>query len=204
MRELAQALSLPDFKRRIGPFGLVRHAADALEALPPSDGAKTAVLDPAELVGKIMLLALADSEAQVITLTRLEPGAEMSVGRLPGRDLTIDHRSVSKLHAVLRWSEQPYGCMLRDLGSTNGTFVNARKLDSDPVMLQDGDIVSFGDVAYGYQLAESIHRRLAAHDAPQRLSDRPSAPGAPIAAVKLRKTPPRPPGVGGGGRSGAS
>lgn len=187
VRQLAQSLSLPEFQRHIGPFGLLRHSLEALEALPGSDGAATTEVDPQEIVGKVMLLALASGDEQVVTLTRPEPGAEISVGRLPGRDLTIDDPSVSKLHAVIRWSEDPRSCLLRDLGSTNGTFVNALRLTRETVTLQDGDVISFGDVAYSYQLAESIYRRLGGRDEAAKPAPPPPTANAAIGAVKLRR-----------------
>ncbi|MBW2524436.1 MAG: FHA domain-containing protein [Deltaproteobacteria bacterium] len=190
VRELAQSLSLAEFQRHIGPFGLLRHRLEDLEALPGGDGNKTTEIDPQEIVGKLMLLALESGNEQVVTLTRAEPGAQIVVGRAPGRDLTIDHHSVSKMHAVLQWNEPPMGCVLRDLGSTNGTFVNALQLGSDPVSVKDGDVISFGDVAYSYQLAESIYRRLGGQGLAQTPSQRPPASGgAPIGAVKLRRSP---------------
>lgn len=197
MRELARTLSLLDFQRRIGPFGLVRHSIETLEALPAEDGDKTRIIDLDELIGKVMLLAVESSKEQVVTLTRPEPGAEISVGRHADQDLVIEDLSVSKRHAVLQWSGTQQGCQVRDLGSTNGTFVNALRLETDPLTLRDGDIVSFGDVAYSFQLAESIYRRLAdGTTQPVRQPEpppQPSKPGARIGAMSLRKTVPRPP-----------
>jgi pSer/pThr/pTyr-binding forkhead associated (FHA) protein len=48
------------------------------------------------------------------------------VGREVSCDITLDHRSVSKLHCVLVRTE---GLVLvRDLGSTNGTRVNGQRI----------------------------------------------------------------------------
>ncbi|MFJ9624598.1 DUF1707 and FHA domain-containing protein [Streptomyces sp. NPDC101181] len=67
------------------------------------------------------------------------------VGRDPANGLRLNHETVSRLHAELtarngRW-------VLRDLGSTNGTWVNGQRLvGSLPV--RDGDQVSFGRMSF--------------------------------------------------------
>jgi pSer/pThr/pTyr-binding forkhead associated (FHA) protein len=53
---------------------------------------------------------------------------------------------LSKRHA--RIFEQDGGVFVADLGSTNGTFVNGRKVKGDPRPLADGDKLSFGGLDY--------------------------------------------------------
>jgi pSer/pThr/pTyr-binding forkhead associated (FHA) protein len=48
------------------------------------------------------------------------------VGRRDDCDVTLDHRSVSKIHCVLVKTEGML--LLRDLGSTNGTRVNGQRV----------------------------------------------------------------------------
>ena len=47
------------------------------------------------------------------------------VGRKEDCDLRLDHKSISKFHCVIVKAESTL--LLRDLGSTNGTFVNGKK-----------------------------------------------------------------------------
>ena len=50
------------------------------------------------------------------------------VGRSRNSDLRIPNRRVSAEHAILAWSG--YEWLLRDLGSTNGTYVNNERVEA--------------------------------------------------------------------------
>jgi len=60
------------------------------------------------------------------------------IGRLPRLPLCLPSNSVSKLHAELVVDNQQLG--VRDLGSTNGTFVNGRRI-TDLTPLVEGDLL---------------------------------------------------------------
>lgn len=65
-----------------------------------------------------------------------------TVGRLPANDLCLLSSSVSKAHADIIIAVD--AVLVRDLGSTNGTFVNGRRI-SDPTPVGEGDLVQFAD-----------------------------------------------------------
>ena len=69
-------------------------------------------------------------------------GTEVTVGRAGGCAILLpDDSFVSQLHArVFRRDGDIY---VEDLGSTNGTFLNGRKVSS-PVSIRKGDKVQFG------------------------------------------------------------
>jgi hypothetical protein len=76
-----------------------------------------------------------------------EPGGRrLNVGRVSDNDLSINDTSVSKIHAALVMNQQ--GTLLvADTGSTNGTFINGRRIsygESRPI--EEGDVVGFGDI----------------------------------------------------------
>ncbi|MCL4289310.1 MAG: FHA domain-containing protein [Thermoleophilia bacterium] len=72
-------------------------------------------------------------------------GERFVVGREADCDLALAEEKVSRHHAALeRLPDGSY--QLRDLGSTNGTFVNGRRI-SEPVKLQGGEEIRFGDTA---------------------------------------------------------
>ena len=65
------------------------------------------------------------------------------MGRLPESDVFVDEPVVSRKHAeILRTDE---GYFLHDLKSTNGTFVNSDRMDSEAQqLLRDGDEIRLG------------------------------------------------------------
>ncbi len=72
---------------------------------------------------------------------RLPLGIEpVTIGRDPDNDLVLDDRRVSRRHAEIRLRLGRY--TLYDLQSTNGTFVNGRRVAE--VVLGDGDRVVIG------------------------------------------------------------
>ena len=66
------------------------------------------------------------------------------VGRRGGLHLTLPSDSVSSEHAEI-YAEGP-SLFVRDLGSTNGTFVNRDRIEQAP--LREGDIVHFADFEF--------------------------------------------------------
>jgi pSer/pThr/pTyr-binding forkhead associated (FHA) protein len=75
------------------------------------------------------------------TLLELRLGANR-VGRSPDADFTISHSTVSGLHCELILRES--GVTVRDLGSTNGTFVNNQPVTE--AELSTGQTLRLGDV----------------------------------------------------------
>ena len=65
-----------------------------------------------------------------------------TIGRLAENALQIDDASVSSSHAEIFSEEDHF--FLRDLGSTNGTFINGEKIEK--TILQEGDELCFGSV----------------------------------------------------------
>ena len=53
-------------------------------------------------------------------------GRPVTMGRRADNDVLVDHTTVSRRHALVM--ETPGGFVLRDLNSTNGTFVNNSKV----------------------------------------------------------------------------
>jgi pSer/pThr/pTyr-binding forkhead associated (FHA) protein len=66
------------------------------------------------------------------------------VGRLSTLELHFRDASLSRVHAEL--SEGPGGWVVRDLGSTNGTFLNGKPVEGAAARLHPGDLLQFGGV----------------------------------------------------------
>ena len=65
----------------------------------------------------------------------------LSIGAADGNDLVLAHKSVSGRHAEIRRAST--GFLVRDLGSTNGTFINGRRIEGEQP-LRPGDEIRFG------------------------------------------------------------
>ncbi|HVA50405.1 MAG TPA: FHA domain-containing protein [Pirellulales bacterium] len=73
------------------------------------------------------------------------PVSAIIFGRDPSCDQVLDDPLVSRRHARLIRSEQGY--LIEDLGSTNGTFLNGRRL-AEKAPVQPGDRIGLGDCVF--------------------------------------------------------
>jgi len=90
------------------------------------------------------LLALGEDHHQVEELRR----GRTYIGRGAEADLRLGDVTVSRLHAVLL--SEGGAVMVEDASSTNGVFVNQRRVRR--AMLNDGDTVTFGTVRFQYRI----------------------------------------------------
>jgi hypothetical protein len=82
---------------------------------------------------------------------------EITVGR-EGTDVLVeDDGEVSRNHAVVRATDA--GVEVEDLGSTNGTFVNERRI-SEPTTLSSGDIVRVGQTRFDVEIQEDPNKTI--------------------------------------------
>src|SRR5579871_1367005 len=78
----------------------------------------------------------------------------LRAGRLGSLEIVLDDSSVSRQHAELHGL--PTGWVVRDLQSTNGTFVNGMRLAGEDRPLRSRDIVQFGKVAMIVELNDNM------------------------------------------------
>ena len=73
-------------------------------------------------------------------------GRRLNVGRASDNELMLNDASVSKIHGALLMTSE--GTLLvADTGSTNGTYINGRRIAyGESRLIEDGDVVGFGDV----------------------------------------------------------
>jgi pSer/pThr/pTyr-binding forkhead associated (FHA) protein len=139
--------------------------AVAVEA-PPDAVTEEAVLSESAAVEEPSLeeAPAAEAAADKIPIGNLVPtaaGAQtialysglITVGRRAGNDVVIDNDPyVSGKHAEVLCDSS--GCYITDIGSTNGTLVNGKRLEAgQKEMLLNGDEVAFGQSAYVYESA---------------------------------------------------
>lgn len=86
--------------------------------------------------GRLVVITPVEQQGRVYEL-----GAEQTVGRSPGCQVSLDDTYASQVHArIFRGSD---GWFVEDLGSTNGTLLNDRKV-SAPTALTVGDRLKIG------------------------------------------------------------
>jgi len=90
---------------------------------------------------------------------------ETVIGRSSKSDIQIDQESVSRSHAGITNSRE--GVRIRDLGSTNGTFVNDELVEGQRE-LRNGDFVKIGRTIFKYIAGGNIEA--AYHDEIYRLT----------------------------------
>ncbi|MCR9202325.1 MAG: EAL domain-containing protein [Planctomycetaceae bacterium] len=95
-----------------------------------------------------------DTTPQAVEVSK----ARFQIGRRPDLDLSLTSRVVSSLHAELIHNAGML--VLRDLNSTNGTYVNGNRITRDTV-LSEGDWIEIGDIHLRVDLVKT-------EDAPQR------------------------------------
>jgi pSer/pThr/pTyr-binding forkhead associated (FHA) protein len=74
---------------------------------------------------------------------------ELKIGRLPGLHITLLDTKVSREHC--RVYKQSTGWIVEDMGSRNGTYVNAQRVKKR--LLQPGDRLRVGQTEFEYSTA---------------------------------------------------
>lgn len=111
---------------------------------------------PFEKTSAVNLIArvILQDKAYEVPLALIPGGKRLSVGRVSDNELSLNDASVSKIHAALTMNLQ--GTLLvADTGSTNGTFINGRRISyGEARQIEDGDVVGFGDVEVRFRKSE--------------------------------------------------
>jgi general secretion pathway protein A len=98
------------------------------QILPPHTGT-------GHTVGRILLA----SEGKTVMERELKPG-RLVIGRTPDNDLQIDSKFISRHHCQI--VTQADSCLIEDLNSTNGIYVQSKRVRR--YNLNDGDVVQVG------------------------------------------------------------
>lgn len=78
--------------------------------------------------------------------------AALTIGRDPTNDIVIEHKLASRRHA--RFEKDDVGFYIRDLESTNGTFVNGQRIQGAH-LLRNNDEVWIGDTVIVFRDPEA-------------------------------------------------
>lgn len=170
LRALAGRMTAAQLGEQLGPFVLVQQPPELAAGAPgttphmglPVNVQRTMVASAARVSEGALSLLFRFDELVVASLPPLGGVDVLTVGRLPDCDLVLDHPSVSKKHAVLKWDSAAGRCTVEDVGSTNGTFLNASVRIKRETTLKSGDILSFGEVQYWFLLTPMLLEKLTA------------------------------------------
>lgn len=117
-------------------------------------------------------------------VAHLEAGGTLRVGRAHKADLTLSaDAQVSGLHFALSLGES--GCELRDLESSNGTFLNGERVSA--ARLRDGDRVRAGDTSFLVRF-EATTAAVAPQPLPASAALSPATPAGRVQSI-LRDEP---------------
>ncbi len=116
----------------------------------------------------------------------------VSIGRVQGNEIVLPRGNVSKRHAVLEHKKNKF--TVKDLGSTNGTYVNGRRV-KEPVEVSVGDKIYVGDYIVDIQSSKALEKERA--DKTEKVAEIPAAkprkkPSSPIVPRPPTAKPPRP------------
>jgi general secretion pathway protein A len=103
--------------------------------VPNMELLRTAPVESTPVVGRILLA----SEGKTIVERELKPG-RLVIGRTPDNDLQIDSKFISRHHCQI--VTQQDSCLIEDLNSTNGIYVQSKRVRRHN--LNDGDVVQVG------------------------------------------------------------
>ena len=153
LKALARAMDDEAFARQLGPFVLVQRPLEEAVKAGPVKGLKATQPMPARTKRSVLDF----EELWVATLPPLADSDSFSLGRAPDCDLVIDEDTVSSHHARIDWRHDH--AEIVDVGSSNGTFVNGKKV-SACLRLQDNDSIDFGGVQVFFFAVATLRRRM--------------------------------------------
>jgi hypothetical protein len=83
---------------------------------------------------------------------------QFTLGRTQENDILVNDFAISRSHAVVEIRGESY--YLKDLGSSNGTYVNGYLIDDRGTLLEDGDTVRFARYEFQFLTAEGLFELL--------------------------------------------
>ena len=121
---------------------------------------------------------------------------EINVGRVQGNDLMLPKGNVSKHHARLLFRDGRF--IVTDLKSTNGTYVNGRKI-SQATIVREGDKIYIGDFVLRLETAAGAEASPdASYAPPAQADDSQGRSPARVGGLPRDPTPPPPQAAPGG------
>lgn len=157
----AQALSLADFGAAYGPMVLVRMKSGidaAVEEQNDDDRWSFGTVHDVKSRESGPLGGIMDLQGGVAFPVRKVHSRFFArtilLGRSASNDIHIADPGISKLHARFRFDGERL--LLGDAGSSNGTFVNGKRITEERAV-QDSDVLSFGALRFRLLASPNLH-----------------------------------------------
>jgi general secretion pathway protein A len=128
-------VTMPDLDIAIKELQWVEFASSTNRMRVSMEHAPAANQVPGHVVGRILLA----SEGKTVIERELMPG-RLVIGRTSDNDLQIDSKFISRHHCQI--VTQADSCLIEDLNSTNGIYVQSKRVRRHN--LNDGDVVQVG------------------------------------------------------------
>ena len=87
----------------------------------------------------LVLFGILKTKKEVYKLTK----ERISIGRNRTSQIILNNNTISKDHAIIEF-DQDGNAIIKDLNSSNGTYVNGQRLKFNPIRLKTGDKITFG------------------------------------------------------------
>jgi pSer/pThr/pTyr-binding forkhead associated (FHA) protein len=147
LKEENRVSNCPPIFHILGDLDLQDDDIDVSVIQYQSDSADTTYMEPKiakSNVQKTTVMSpyLIDPAENVVNISK----TVFNIGRRVDNDLALEDARVSRQHAQIRYS--PDGCILFDLNSTGGTFINNNKVIQQK--LHSGDVISLAGVTLIY------------------------------------------------------
>ncbi len=155
-------------------LGAVRAGAAAVQHAAYEGTKQRSVVLPSEALTEGMLVQVdVPPDVPIVAETYLSQVKVTTIGRQEGMSLAVNHSSVSRRHAEISYANGRY--VLRDLGSKNGTHINAQKLEPGSIhLLNPNDKIHFGQIPFVFRLRQNdlsssflVHRQQSPQQAAQ-------------------------------------
>ena len=101
-----------------------------------------------------ILYGILKTPKEVYKLTK----ERISIGRNRNSQIVINNNTISKEHAMIEFDSE-FNATIKDLNSSNGTYVNGERLKFLPLRLKTGDKITFGKFPTEY-IFESFNQNM--------------------------------------------
>jgi len=169
LQRMAQAISREDFigflqVPALAGSGIHKGTLASAQASSSSrEMNRTILFEPEEVAGQ----TVSPSESLKHAIYPLVKGEHaafagnfFSIGRIDGNDCIMPDYAISKRHAIIEFRKGIY--LLKDNGSTNGTFLNSARVQAKPVEIHDRDLISFARYEFTFFSPASLYDTLKA------------------------------------------